>query len=334
MGRITVSIRLNNDLPASLLGQIAVAAEQAGVDQLWVSHDLFLRSAPVLLAHLAGRTATLGLGVAIVNPYSLHPAEIAMAAATLHEVSGGRFRLGVGAGAREFLEWAGLSRPQPLRRTREAVLAVRALLRGGRPAREPGAGPGWREEAYLRLPPAEVPLYLGGMSPRMLTLAGEVADGALPLLFPPEHFPVALDQIRAGARRAGRDPRQLDIAACIWCSVDDDPAAARQALARKIAYYGPSFAPYLLRRAGIEPEDFSPVREAMSRGNVEEACRKVTPAMLALGVAGGPAEVARRCRWLVEAGATHISFGPPLGPDPLRAVRVLADDVLPALRGS
>jgi 5,10-methylenetetrahydromethanopterin reductase len=333
VARITVSIRLNNDLPASALGEIAAAAERGGFDQLWVSHDLFWRSAPVLLTHLAGRTSTLALGVAILNPYSLHPAEIAMAAATLHEVCGGRFRLGLGAGAREFLQWAGLLRRRPLQRTRQAVLAVRALLRGDRPAREAGAGPGWGEEAYLRFPAAEVPIYIGGMSPRMLALAGEVADGALPLLFPPEHFPTALSQIRDGARSAGRELDQLDVAACIWCSVDEDPVAARTALARKIAYYGPSFAPYLLRRAGIDPGEFSPVQQAWARGDVDGACRMVTPAMLALGVAGGPEEVIRRCRWLLGAGATHISFGPPLGPDPLRAVHVLGATVLPALRG-
>lgn len=139
MTRITVSVRLNNDIPASLLGEIAVAAERAGFDQLWVSHDLFLRCAPALLACLATRTATLDLGVAILNPYSLHPAEIAMAAATLQEISGGGFRPGRGAGAREFLGWAGISRTRPWQRTREAVLAVRALLQRDRPARIPGA---------------------------------------------------------------------------------------------------------------------------------------------------------------------------------------------------
>lgn len=168
----------------------------------------------------------------------------------------------------------------------------------------------------------------------MLALAGEVADGALPLLFPPEHFPPALGQIRDGARRAGRGPQHLGFAACVWCSVDDDPVAARHGLARKIAYYGSSFAPYLLRRAGIDPQEFIPVREAIGRGDLDEACRNVTPAMLALGLAGGPDEVLRRYRWLLAAGVTHVSLGPPLGPDPLRTVKVLGAEVLPALRAS
>lgn len=256
-----------------------------------------------------------------------------MAAATLHEMSEGRSRLGLGAGVREFLEWAGISRTRPLRWTRKAVLAVRALLRDDRPALVLGEASGWQRQAYLRLSvPVKVPLYLGGMSPRMLSLAGEVADGALPLLFPPEHFPLALSQISDGARRAGRDPQELDVAACAWCSVDDNAISARQALARKIAGYGPSFASYLLRRAGNDPREFLPVREAMAQGDLEGACGSVTPTMLALGIAGGPEDLHRRCRWLLAAGATRLSFGPPLGPDPLRAVRILGTDVLPALR--
>jgi 5,10-methylenetetrahydromethanopterin reductase len=66
------------------------------------------------------------------------------------------------------------------------------------------------------------------MSPRMLALAGEVADGVLPLVFPPEHFPVAAAHVAEGVARAGRDPAEVDVPACIWCSVDPDPERARR----------------------------------------------------------------------------------------------------------
>lgn len=332
MRRVKVSLRLNNDVEAATLIMVAAAAEAVGFDELWVSHDLFLRAAPALLAAVAQHTRTIGLGTGVLNPYSMHPVEVAMAAATLQELCGGRFRLGLAAGAREFLGWAGMARDRPLARVREAVRAVRALLSGGRPSDVEGAGPGWQAGGYLRMSAAPVSIYLGGMSPKMLALAGEVADGVLPLLFPPEHFPVAVGQIRAGATRAGRDIADIDVAACIWCSVDDDPARAREALARKIAYYGPSFAPYLLRRAGLSAQDFDPIREALGRRDLERATAQVTPQMLALGVAGGPEEIVQRCRTLIALGVSHISFGPPLGPDLLAAVRMLGTAVLPALR--
>ena len=76
--RLRLSLRLNNDLPPSRYIEIAVAAEEAGFDQLWVSHDLLLRSAPVLLAAAAGVTSRIHLGAGVLNPYSAHPAELAM----------------------------------------------------------------------------------------------------------------------------------------------------------------------------------------------------------------------------------------------------------------
>jgi len=162
-----------------------------------------------------------------------------------------------------------------------------------------------------------VPIYVGAMGPAMLRLAGRVADGALPLLFPPRHYRVAAAQIAEGAAEAGREPASIDVAACIWCSIDADPERARQALAAKIAYYGPSFSPDLLARSGLRPSDFD--------GGT------VTPAMLGLGVAGAAEDVTAACAELVRDGARHVSFGPPLGPDPEAALKVLGAEVLPAL---
>jgi 5,10-methylenetetrahydromethanopterin reductase len=328
---VRTSLRVNNDLSASEVVALARAAEAAGFDQLWVSHDLFLRSAPVLLAAVAGATARLELGIGIANPYTVHPAEIAMTAATLNELSGGRFLLGLSAGAPDFLSWAGISQERPRTRTAEALRAIRTLLDGGRPVEHPGTGTGWTPQAHLRMPTTATPIYVGAMSPRMLELAGAEADGALPLLFPPEHLTVATEHVRAGARAAGRDPATIDIAACFWCSVDDDGDAARRALAEKLAYYGPSFSPYLLERAGIAPEELEPIRTSMAAGDVDGAVAAVDARLLSLGVAGDAASLVERCAGLIDMGATHLSFGPPLGPDPVDAVGLLGERVLPAL---
>lgn len=319
------SLRFNNDLSIEDFVRIAVLAEEAGFDQLWVSHDLFWRSAPVLMTAAARATSRIALGAGVFNPVSMHTSEIAMAVASLHEVSGGRIILGIGAGADRFLDWARLPYESPVARTRKAIGELRALLAGEVPD-------GWQEEGRLRTGPAPVPIYIGAMGPKMLELGGELADGALPLLFPPEHYPQAAAQIEAGARKAGRDPAAVDVAACIWCSIDPDPARARWALAEKIAYYGPSFAPYLLGRASITVEDFAPIREQLARGNERRAAELVTPQMLSLGISGGVDEVIERCRGLIAMGAKHISFGPPLGPDPVQAVLTLGREVLPALR--
>jgi len=329
---VRASLRLNNDVPFDRLLEVAVLAEGLGFDQIWVSNDLFLRSAPVLIGALARVTNRIRIGIGVLNPFSIHASEAAMVAATAQEVSGGRFLLGLAAGSDEFLGWAGISRPSFLAEVRAAVHAIRALLEGRRPADDPAAGEGWRSEAYLRTGAAPTPIYLGGMGPRMLELAGEVADGALPLLFPPEHFSTAANQVRDGLRRAGRDAAAFDLVACIWCSIGDDAESGRRVLAAKLAYYGASFNPSLLSRVGLSFADFRPIQAAMSAGETERATSLVTPAMLRLGVAGDVDDLVDRCERLLAAGATHLSFGPPLGPDIVESVRLIGTNALPRLR--
>ena len=326
--RVTTSLRLNNDVPIDEFVELALLAESLQFDQIWVSNDLFFRSAPVALAAAATATRTIALGTCILNPYSIHPAEIAMMATTLQELSAGRFLLGLAAGAEDFLGWAGVAREAPLARTREAVLAIRALCSGISPADVPGSGPGWRPDARLRIPTVTTPIYLGAMSPRMLELIGEVADGGLPLLYPPESFSDTMTHIAAGLARAGRQSGDVDVAACIWVSVDDDLERARRPLAEKLAYYGASFSPDVLARVGVDAGTLDDLRHV----DPAEAARRLPPAMLDLGMCGPPEHVAERCCRLLDAGARHISFGPPLGPDRLRAVRQLGEGVLPRLR--
>lgn len=323
---MTFSLRLNNDLPFAELAEIATAAEEGGFDQLWVSNDLFLRSAPALAGALATRTERLRLGIAVMNPYSVHVSELAMAAATLQEVTGGRFLLGVGAGSEQFLGWAGIDRPRPLDTTATAVVTLRALL--GHSDVDEALLPEWYgRDSVLRFElPAPVPVYVGGMGPRMLRMAGEHADGVLPLLYPPEHYAAARGHVLAGR---GGQGRPFDFPACFWVSVGPDRASARAALAQKLAYYGPSISPHLLATAGLRPEDFAAAAELAQRG--EPAAAEVDDRMLSLGIAGGVADVIERCQGLRALGADHLSFGPPLGPDVMQAVRLLGAEVLPAL---
>lgn len=324
--RLRFSIRLNNDLPLADYVALARLAEDAGFDQFWVSHDLFLRSAPVILAAVAGATRRIQLGTCVLNPYTLHPAEIAMLAATLDELSDGRFLLGLAAGAGEFLKWVGVPQRHPLATTRLAIEQIRAALAGA-------PTPGWRPEAYLRFPARPVPIYLGALSPGMLRLTGELADGALPLLFPPEHVETVLPLIAAGAARSGRDLSRLDIAACVWCSVAEDREAAVAALADKVAYYGHALSPLIWSRLGLTQEDFRPIERAlMTERDPLKARSLVDERMLRVGLVGTPRELLPRLEALVGRGARHLSFGPPLGPDPAAAIVALGRQVLPHFR--
>lgn len=321
------SLRLNNDLTIPEYIALARAAEAAGFDQFWVSNDLFLRSAPVILTAVAQATQRIAIGTCVVNPYTMHPAEIAMLAATLDEVSGGRFNLGIAAGGSELLKWVNIAHGRPLDATRRAIARIRAALDGT-------TAEGWRPEAYLRMPVARrVPIYLGAMGPKMLRLAGEVADGVLPLLFPPEHYATVQTLVVEGAALAGRDLDDIDLAACIWVSVSDDRDAAEAVLRDKIAYYGAGLGPLILDRLGVTKADFAPIEHAvMTERDPAKARALVTEQMLRIGVVGTAQDLIARLETLVAMGARHLSFGPPLGPDPFAAIEALRRTVLPHFR--
>ncbi|MHB8644943.1 MAG: LLM class flavin-dependent oxidoreductase [Thermomicrobiales bacterium] len=322
------SLRLNNDLPIPEYVALAQAAEAGGFDQFWVSNDLFLRSVPVILAAVGQATTRIEIGTCVVNPYTIHPAEIAMMAATLDEISNGRFNLGIAVGGAELLKWINMKHTQPLATTRRAIAEINAILSGGT-AEE------WTPEAYLRFAPRRrVPIYLGAMGPKMLRLAGEVADGVLPLLFPPEHFATVRPLIAAGAAAAGRSMNDIDLAACIWVSISNDYSAAEAALREKIAYYGAGLSPLILDRLGVTKADFGPIEHAMmTERDPEKARALVTDRMLRIGVVGTANDLIARLDSLVAMGARHLSFGPPLGPDPLGAVEQLGRHIIPRFRG-
>ena len=329
------SLRFNNDLPVRDYVRYARAAEAAGFDQFWVSNDLFLRSAPVILTAVAAATERIEIGSCILNPYTLHTAEIAMFAATLDEFCDGRFLLGLSAGAADFLRWLSMQQNLPRTTVVEAVAAINKLT-AGENARLQGKALQWTDEAWLRFPSRRrVPIYLGAMSPRMLEEIGAVADGGLPLLFPPEHYAAVLPHIQRGLARTGRTQADIDLAACIWCSVSDDQQAAEATLANKVAYYGHAMSPLILTQLGLSRADFEPIRRAWHvEGDVEAARAMVTPAMLRIGIAGRANDLIERLERLVAMGARHISFGPPLGPHILDAIHTLGRQVLPHFRSA
>ncbi|MCC6176944.1 MAG: LLM class flavin-dependent oxidoreductase [Chloroflexi bacterium] len=330
---VRFSLRFNNDRPISEYVRLASAAEAAGFDQFWVSDDLFLRSAPVILAAVAGATTRIQVGTCVLNPYTIHPAEMAMAAATLDELSDGRFLLGLAAGAGDFLGWIGLEQTRPLTTVLETMTVVRRLLAGERVPFNGQALRGWTSDAYLRFSARPVPIYLGAMGPRMLRAVGEAADGGLPLLFPPEHYETVASYVAEGARAGGRTLDDLDLAACVWCSIGDDRAAAEAVLRDKIAYYGHALGPLIYARLGVSREEFLPIERALQHERDPEKARAlVTPAMLQIGLVGTARDLIPRLEGLVALGVRHLSFGPPLGPDPLAAIEALGREVLPHFR--
>jgi 5,10-methylenetetrahydromethanopterin reductase len=312
--------------------ELARLSEQAGFDVIWYCHDLFLRDAWVTLTAIAAATTRAQIGTCIVNPFTDDPSEIAMHATTLQEYSEGRFILGIGPGEPKFLALVGKRQERPLTGLREAILILRRLLAGEPAPLDNTVFRNWQAGAHLPEPPSTpVPIYIGGQGPRVTRLMGELGDGALPLIFPPNYLPQVLALIGEGAASAGRTLSDLEIAPCFWFSLADERTKAQDAMRRMIASYGWYLRDEMLGAIGLTQAEMTPLGQRWTGGDPAGAEAMVEGRMFDLAITGSVEDVLPRLRSLVAQGVSQINFGPPLGPDPRRTIELLGERVLPAL---
>jgi 5,10-methylenetetrahydromethanopterin reductase len=206
--------------------------EELGFTDIWVPDERLLRNVYVALAMIATATQHVGIGTAVTNPYTRHPAHTAAAIATIDELSGGRATLALGAGGG--LDAYGIQRRNPVGVLREAITLIRALLTGEKTSYE---GDFFTlKDTQIDFPVQRaVPIYLAARGPKILELAGEIADGAIIGGFASEPgIRYAKEAIARGAARAGRDPSQVETMAWLYVSAADDPRAARVAVSKMV----------------------------------------------------------------------------------------------------
>jgi 5,10-methylenetetrahydromethanopterin reductase len=292
--------------PAAELLELAEEVEGLGYDYLWINDERLERDPFTLLAAVAQRTSRVRIGPGVTNPYSRHPALVATAMATLDELSGGRAVLGLGAGGTNHRA-LDIERRAPVTALRQAVELLRRLWAGDAVT---VAGEVVRtNQAKLDFTPERprIPIYIGARGPRVLELAGAVADGVIVgNVATGEGWAYALDRIAAGAARAGRGLDDVRLTAWLYSCVADDEDEAVDAI-RPMAATSLVTSRPVLRELGIElPDDFRTSMEArdwsLARASVTEAGR-LLPADLVhrFGVVGTPESCRARLRALLEA---------------------------------
>src|SRR5881397_2409653 len=212
-------------------------AESLGFDSVWAA-EAYGSDAATVLAWLAGQTETINLGSAIFQMPARSPAMAAMTAATLDQISGGRFRLGIGPSGPQVSEgWHGVRFARQLQRTREYVEVVRKALARERleyhgetielPLPD---GPG--KPLKLTIAPVQerIPIYLAAIGPKNTALAGEIADGWIPTLLDPEHLSDLRKLLEEGAARSGKSLDDFDIAPTVSLCISDDLEGARNTM--------------------------------------------------------------------------------------------------------
>ena len=196
-------------------------AESLGYETVYVTHIAGRESLTVLTAY-ALSTTSIRVGTGVVPIYTRTPATMAQTAATIDELSGGRLTLGLGLSHRPVVEgWHGQKIEHPVAEMREYAGIVRAILRGEDPPR----GEKWQTGFHLLGldPRPQLPIYLAGLSPGMLRLAGEIADGVILWLCNPRYIrDVVIPAVGAGRERAGLTLEGFDVVAAIPAALTDD----------------------------------------------------------------------------------------------------------------
>jgi 5,10-methylenetetrahydromethanopterin reductase len=323
--RRELGLALQTDKPAGAYAALAHRAEEAGFDVVTTFNDLWFQPALPALIEIAAATERVRVGPTCLNPFTVHPVELAGQVAALDRASSGRAFLGLAAGA--WLETLGVDTSLPLTSVREAWEVVRRLLAGddaGFTGRRFSLAPGER----LRYPvvrPA-VPLLVGTWAPRLAAFAGEAADelkvggSANPALVP--HM-----RARAGSDRVGIVLGAVTV-------IDEDGARARAAARREVAMYV-DVVGALDPTAPLEPELLQRIGALVAAGDHAAAGALISDDVLSLfAFAGTPADVAAQAEAVLDAGALRVDFGTPHGIDERHGVELLCREVLPRLRVS
>jgi len=287
--------------------ELVRAADGCGYDSFWMP-EAWERDAFTLLTELAARTERIHLGTGIVNVFSRSPALLAMSAATLDEISGGRFRLGLGtSGARVVEDFHGLKFTKPLTRLGETIQIIRLLLAGERVDFNGECFHLARFKLGFKPLRADLPIYVAALTPRSLYQLGELADGWLPTHWPREQFSEGIAQIHAGATAKLRDASQIAIAPFVNVIVADDVQRARDHARLPLAYYIGGMGDYYhdsLVRLGFALEA-GRVRESWQAGRRKDAIKAVTDAMVdRIAICGSLDSCRARLDELYAHGAT------------------------------
>lgn len=277
------------------LGRVALA-EELGYEAVYATHINGAESLTALTAY-AMRTSRVKLGPGVVPIYTRTPATMAQTAATMHALSGGRVILGIGVSHRPIVEgWHGQTIDKPVAEMREYVGHLRAILRGEQFADAAKWQTGFVLQPQLQAP--DLPIYVAALSPGMLRLAGEVADGVMLWLCNPRYVrDVVVPAVREGRERAGKGLDGFDVVAAVPSALTDDPAAAYEAQHKDLV-------PYLhlpFYRAMLERSGFGP--DAMLAARDDEY-------LDLLCAIGDEAKVRAGLQRYLDAGATTAAVGP------------------------
>ncbi|WP_336328074.1 5,10-methylenetetrahydromethanopterin reductase [Halovenus sp. HT40] len=317
-----LGIELTPEHPVERIGELAVSAEDAGFETVFVSHHYNNRDEFVALTDIARRTDSIELGPGITNPYESHPVTLASRAATLDEFSDGRGVYGIGPGDRSTLGNLGYDHDDALRRVLETMQVSRRLWDGERVDHD---GTFEAVDAGLNYEARRLPIYVGAQGPHMTRMAAKYADGILYNGAHTRDIEWAAERVAEGLDERPDHRGNFEFGVYASVSLGTDEAAAREAARPPVAFIASGAPKPVLGRHGLDPERASEIGAAISAGEFTEAFGLVSEAMIdAFCIAGTP-ESTREQFEAILSEADSLAMSSPLGPDLDEAIELMGE---------
>ncbi len=286
-------------------------------------------------AVIGERTDHIGLSNDVLSPYGRSPTVLAQTALTMHEATGGRFRLGLGTSSPAIAErWHGVAFDRPLRRLRETIDIVRAVYEGGSVSYD-GEVYQLGGLSYDRsVPENPPPIDVAALGPKAVELAGRFADGWVPQLFTVAGLNERMDDLRRGAELGSRDPTDLRVAPLVRCFASDDPERAREETRMMVAFligaYGPFYGQSIAEQ-GYE-DVVGEIRAAWEDRDLATMASALPDDLLdGVAAAGTPEEVCERVKQFANidnVSAVRIGFVRGMGPKDKQTTMEALEEIL------
>ncbi|HJQ85842.1 MAG TPA: LLM class flavin-dependent oxidoreductase [Propionibacteriaceae bacterium] len=287
-------------------------ADELGFYGCYAADETWHKDLWLLFAAAAKDTTNIRFGPSLSGVVLREPTLIAQAAATLDELTDGRAEVVLGSGnfgllAQYDIDWA---RTKPLSRVKEGVQVLRTLLDDGAITFDGEFFKYHGLFTFARPVQEHLPVMIGSMrGPKSFEVAGEFSDGCHHALgYSRRAYEYGFEHFSAGAKRAGKNPDDLDFAAWVCTAIGRDSAAAKQAARSMVGIYASSMPHELLERNGVDPAELTPIVEAMNEGQLAKSVELTSPELAdKLSIAGTPEEVTSKIKSELEGtGVNHV----------------------------
>lgn len=310
-----IGIHISHDLQAYETLELAKLVDKERYDSIWKAEDYFYRDGTSALSAIATQTEHVKVGTNVINPYTRNPALIAMTAATIDEFLKGRFILGLGSGIKGWIQnQMGIKLGNRLTGLREAIEAIRMILTGELVNYEGKEFTLKNIQLGFKPYRKKIPIYLAAVGPKMLQLAGEMADGViLTGASSPRYIKnFALENLRIGAERSGKSLDDLDICCNILFSLSEDFKKARELTKYMIGLClsAPEYANLMMKESGMDETLLTPIYNCIEKADLHSIPNYVTDEMAeTFAISGDKRNCEKQLLEYIKAGVnTPILF--------------------------